>query len=50
MANEMNRFCGFLDGRCSLVVGGRASHAYHRQVEDAGAVWASTEAFIQLLQ
>ena len=50
MANELNRLCSFLDGRCSLVIGGRASHAYRRQVEEAGAVWATTEAFIQLLQ
>jgi DNA-binding transcriptional MerR regulator len=50
MANELNRLCGFLDGRCSLVIGGRASRAYRRQVEDAGAVWATTETFIQLLQ
>lgn len=50
MTNELNRLCSFLDGRCPLVIGGRASHAYRRQVEDVGAVWASTEAFIQLLQ
>jgi len=50
VANELDRLCGFLDGRSSLVVGGRASHAYRRQVEGAGAVWATTEAFIQLLQ
>jgi DNA-binding transcriptional MerR regulator len=49
-ANELNRLCGFLDGRCSLVIGGRASRVYRRQVEDAGAVWATTDAFIQLLQ
>jgi DNA-binding transcriptional MerR regulator len=49
MANELDRLCGFLDGQCSLVVGGRASHAYLRQVEGAGAVWAGTEAFIQML-
>lgn len=50
MANELNRLCGLLDGRCSLVIGGRASNVYRRQVECAGAVWATTEAFIELLQ
>jgi DNA-binding transcriptional MerR regulator len=50
MANELSRLCSFLNDSCSLVIGGRASRAYRRQVEEAGAVWATTEAFIQLLQ
>jgi len=51
MAKELIRLAGFLDGQCILVVGGRASQAYRRQVEgQMDAAWVTTDAFTDMLR
>jgi MerR family transcriptional regulator, light-induced transcriptional regulator len=51
MADELIRLSGFLEDRFPMVIGGQASHGYHRQLEGrTPAFWATTEDFLRLLQ
>lgn len=51
MADELIRLSGFLEDRFPMVIGGQASHGYHRQLEGrTAAFWATTEDFLRLLQ
>jgi methanogenic corrinoid protein MtbC1 len=51
MADELIRLSGFVEDRCPIVIGGRASRVYHRKLEGrTAAVWATTEEFLRLLQ
>jgi methanogenic corrinoid protein MtbC1 len=44
MQDELIRLTDLLNGRCPLVVGGRASHKYRRSIEAAGGETCSTAA------
>jgi DNA-binding transcriptional MerR regulator len=51
MADELIRLGGFVEDRCPIVIGGRASRVYHRKLEGrTAAEWATTEEFLRLLQ
>jgi len=51
MQEELIRLNDVAEDRCPLVIGGRASALYRHSIEDrVGAVWATTEAFTDLLQ
>ncbi len=51
MQEELIRMSDAVADRCPLVIGGRASETYRHTIADrSGAVWATTEAFTDLLQ
>ena len=40
--NELKRLSELIDGRCSIMIGGQASHHYHRQIDAIGGMICCT--------
>jgi hypothetical protein len=40
--NELKRLCQMIDGRCSIIIGGQASHFYSRHIDSLGCGICST--------
>jgi MerR family transcriptional regulator, light-induced transcriptional regulator len=40
--NELKRLCQMIDGRCSIIIGGQASHFYRRHIDSLGCGICST--------
>lgn len=40
--NELKRLCQMIDGRCSIIIGGQASHFYRRHIDSLGCGMCST--------
>ena len=48
--SELKRLCEMIDGRCSIIIGGQASHLYRSQIDSLGcSICASTTAMISQL-
>lgn len=48
--NELKRLCEMIDDRCSIIIGGQASHFYRRHIDALGcAIGATAKAMLRQL-